>query len=85
MFSAGPEGEAGNPVSAGDVAVAAARHCATYAFSVVVLSFAALIARHSSWHAAAGRWVSVLFVRLRPPLGIQQRMLFPLWSSDLPP
>jgi hypothetical protein len=36
-FTADPEGEAGKAVTAGDVAVAAARQCATYAFSVVVL------------------------------------------------
>jgi hypothetical protein len=45
---------AGVETFAGDVAVAAARHCATYAFSVVDLSPTALIARHSSWHAS--RW-----------------------------
>jgi hypothetical protein len=50
MFSAAPAGEAGKSVGAGEVAIA--RHCATYAFSVVVLSFAALIARHSSWHCS---------------------------------
>jgi len=37
LFTGGSEGEVGEAMTGGNVAVAAARHCATYAFSVVVL------------------------------------------------